>query len=98
MFSILLSVTDVRILKTRNQDLRSCSTIQDMALWDEPNIECALAIAFLASNSLHNHGGQKLSCPSYNTKNFEQIHCNKLFCGMFGLAMMPSISTLDVFS
>ena len=24
---------------TRNQDLRFCSRIQDMVLWDEPNIE-----------------------------------------------------------
>ena len=36
------------------------SRIRDMALWDEPNMpKCALAIVFLDSNSLHNHGGQK---------------------------------------
>ena len=29
---------------------------------------------FLASNSLQYLGGQKWSCPSYNPKNFEQIH------------------------
>ena len=61
---------------------RSCSRIQDMTLW-----------AFLASNSLHNHGCQKLTCPCYNTKNFEQFHWNKLFCGIYGLAVMLSIST-----
>ena len=27
------------------------------------------------------------------TKNFEQIHRNQLFCGMYGLAVMLSIST-----
>ena len=31
----------------------------------------ALTITFLASNSLHNHGGQKWSYPCHNTKNFE---------------------------
>ena len=46
---------------------------------------------FLASNSLHNHGGQKLLCQCYNRNNFEQIHWNKLFCGMYGLAVMLSI-------
>ena len=34
-------------------------------------------------------------CPCYNTKNFEQIHWNQLFCGMYGLAVMLTISTLD---
>ena len=39
------------------------SRIQDMVLLDEPKIEleclkCELVIVFLASNNLHNHGGQ----------------------------------------
>ena len=33
------------------------SRIRDMALWDEPNVEWALSIDFLASNSPHNLGG-----------------------------------------
>ena len=54
----------------------------------------ALAIMCFASNNLHNHEGKKLSCPSQNTKNFEQIHWNQIFCWMYGLAMMLSISRL----
>jgi hypothetical protein len=50
-------------------------------------------IVFLASNSLYNLGGQKRSCPCYNPKNFEQIHWRKLFCRMYGLAVILSIST-----
>ena len=36
--------------------------------------KCGLAITFLPSNSLHNLGGQKWSCPCYNTNNFEHFH------------------------
>jgi hypothetical protein len=50
---------------------------------------------FLASNSLHEVRGQKWSCPCYNPKNFEQIYCSKLFCRMYGLAVMLSISRFD---
>jgi hypothetical protein len=35
------------------------SRIRDMAVWDEPNVECTLTIVFLTCNSLHNCGGQK---------------------------------------
>ena len=35
---------------TRNQDLRSCSRIQDVGLWDKPNID-------LARTYLHPHYG-----------------------------------------
>ena len=45
----------------------------------------------MASNSLHNLGGQKLPCPCYNTKNFEQIHWYLIFYRMYGLAVMLSI-------
>ena len=31
--------------------------------------------------------------PCHNSKNFEQIHWNQLFCRMYGLAVMLSIST-----
>ena len=48
---------------------------------------------FLASNSLHDLGGQIKLCSCYNTKNFEQTHWNKTFYRMYGLAMMLSIST-----
>ena len=54
-----------------------------------------LAIKFLASNSLHNHWGQKWLCPCHNAKNFEQTHWNQLFFGMYGLAVILSISSLD---
>ena len=72
--AILLGAIELFTTRNQNQDLWSCSRIQDIVLWDEPNIECVLAIAFLASNSLHNCRGQKLLSPCYNTKNFEQIH------------------------
>ena len=38
--------SELKLKNTRNQDLWSCSKIRGMAV----------AIAFLASNSLHNHG------------------------------------------
>ena len=47
---------------------------------------------FLASNSLHDLGGQKRFCWCYNTKFFEQSQWNKTFCRMYGLAVMLSIS------
>ena len=67
-------------------------------LWDEQNVglKCQTVrrdIVFLASNSLHNLGSQNLSCPCYHPKNFEQIHWSKLFCKMYGLPVMLSIST-----
>ena len=52
----------------------------------------ALAIIFLASNSIHNLGGQKWSCPSQNARNV----CIKFSVGcMVSLAemMVASIST-----
>ena len=52
-----------------------------MALW-----------AVLAPNSLNNHGGQKLTCVTTQRvlNNFIE---RKLFCGMYGLAVMLSILT-----
>ena len=47
---------------------------------------------FLTSNSLHKNGGKKWLCSSYNIKCFEQIRCNKLFCGIYCLAVMLSTS------
>ena len=60
--------------------------------WKPP--KCELPIMFLASNSVHNHEGQKYLCPCHNSKNFEQIHWNQIFCRMYGLAVMLSISRL----
>jgi len=52
--------------------------------------KCALTSKFLASNSLHNHGDQKLLCTYHNTKNFEQIYKNQLF-QIYVLAVLLSI-------
>ena len=54
-------------------------------LRDEPNIElkCQSAhqdMSSLASNSLHNLGCQKWSCPCYHGRHLQQIHWNKLLC------------------
>ena len=68
----------------------------------------AIAIVFLASNSLHLDTNQdflhkkwylglqkvkKWLCTCYNTKNFEQIHWSKMFCRMYCLAAMLSVTT-----
>ena len=45
---------------------------------------------FLASNILHDLGGQKQSCTYYNTKNFEQIRWYEIFYRVYGLAVMLS--------
>ena len=39
---------------------------------------------FLASNSLQNLGGQKLSCTCYHARHLQQIHWNKLLFWMYG--------------
>ena len=55
----------------------------------------------MASNSLHNLGGQKQSCPCLNSYNFEQNQRNQLFHRIYGLAvnliMTPSgqLSNID---
>ena len=73
-----------------------------MALWDGPHVELKCqsvrSITFFASNSLHNHGGQKYLCACHNPKNFKQIHWNQLFCVMYSLTVMLSISTRTIAS
>ena len=41
----------------------------------------------LASNSLLNLRGQKLSCPCYHARHLQQIHWSKLLCGMYGFTV-----------
>ena len=52
---------------------------------------------FLASNSLHNLGGQKWSCPCYQTRHLQQIHWNKIFCRMYGLGVMLTMATSKLY-
>ena len=49
---------------------------------------CIRYMMFLASNSLHNLGGQKWSCPCYHARHLQQIHRNKIFCRIYGLGVM----------
>ena len=53
---------------------------------------CPLTIDFLAPKTSIIVEVKKSPCLCYNIKNCEQFHWNKLFGGMYGLAMM-SIST-----
>ena len=46
---------------------------------------------FLASKSLHNLRGQKWSCLCYHARHLQQIHLNKLFCGMYGFTAKSSV-------
>ena len=51
---------------------------------------------FLASYSLHNHRGQKWSCPCYHARHLQQIHWSKPLCGMYGLTAKSSAPTLNI--
>ena len=46
----------------------------------------------MASNSLYNLRGQKLSCPCYHSRHLQKIHKNKMFCRMYGLGVMLDIA------
>ena len=72
----------------------------ELALWDELKVELKCQsvrwyMMFMASNSLHNMGGQKLSCPCYHARHLQQIHWTKLFCGMYGFTAKLSVATCD---
>ena len=51
---------------------------------------------FLASNSFHNLRGQKQLCPCYHARNLQEIHWNKLLCGMYGFTAKLSVPRLNI--
>ena len=54
--------------------------------------KCAPRYEVLAvRDSLHNLGGQKWSFPCYHARHFQQIHWNKLLCGMYGFTAKSSL-------
>ena len=51
---------------------------------------------FLASNSLHNLGGKKRSCPCYHARHLKQIHWNQIFSRMDHLSMIASVTIVKL--
>ena len=65
-------------------------------LWDHPNLELKCQsvrtpIQFLAANSLHKLRGEKKLCSEFWTN-----YSNKIFCRIYGLAMMLTISRSNI--
>ena len=53
-------------------------------------------LVFLASNSLHNLGGQKQLCLCYHERHLQQIHWIKHLCGMYSFTGKLSIARLNI--